>query len=144
MLRSGFLCGHTETLEWAHTHTHTITCSCPQMTKERLFAWREFPGKQVDAYNDLLAIRYTAECYFKKLFLCNMLQYMWYINRNRRVMHKPYILEHFGERTKLSKLDVDPQKDDDASPMSTYRCMLRPTWMISALQHKSKYKSNSI
>ena len=31
----------------------------------------------------------------------------------------------------------------DASPMSTYRCMLRPTWMISALQHKSKYKSNS-
>ena len=28
--------------------------------------------------------------------------------------------------------------------MSTYRCMLRPTWIISALQHKSKYKSNSI
>ena len=42
------------------------------------------------------------------------------------------------------KLDVDNQWDDDASPMSTYRCMLRPTWMISALQHKSKYKSNSI
>ena len=42
------------------------------------------------------------------------------------------------------KLDVDPQRDDDASPMSTYRCMLRPTWMISAFQHKSKYKSNSI
>ena len=42
-------------------------------------------------------------------------------------------------------LDVDPQRDDDASPMSTDRCMLRPTWMlISALQHKSKYKSNSI
>ena len=36
-------------------------------------------------------------------------------------------------------------REDDASPMSTYRCMLRPTWMlISALQHKSKYKSNSI
>ena len=45
---------------------------------------------------------------------------------------------------KTYKLDVDPQRDDDASPMSTYRCMLRPTWMISALQHKSKYKSNSI
>ena len=28
--------------------------------------------------------------------------------------------------------------------MSSYRCLLRPTWMISALQHKSKYKSNSI
>ena len=42
------------------------------------------------------------------------------------------------------KLDVDPQRDDDASPMSSYRCMLRHTWMISALQHKSKYKSNSI
>ena len=48
-----------------------------------------------------------------------------------------------GSPQKL-KLDVDPQRDDDASPMSTYRCMLRPTWMISALQHKSKYKSNSI
>ena len=24
--------------------------------------------------------------------------------------------------------------------MSTYRCMLKPTWMISALQHESKYK----
>ena len=42
------------------------------------------------------------------------------------------------------ELDVDPQRDDDASPMSTYRCMLRPTWMISLLQHMSKYKSNSI
>ena len=40
------------------------------------------------------------------------------------------------------KLDVDPQRDDDASPMSTYRCMLRPTWMISALQHKSNSISN--
>ena len=27
----------------------------------------------------------------------------------------------------MKKLDVDPQRDDDASPMSTYRCMLRPT-----------------
>ena len=43
------------------------------------------------------------------------------------------------------KLDVDPQRDGDASSMSIYRCMLRPTSMlISALQHKSKYKSNSI
>ena len=27
----------------------------------------------------------------------------------------------------ILKLDVNPQRDDDASPMSTYRCMLRPT-----------------
>ena len=26
-----------------------------------------------------------------------------------------------------NKLDVDPQRDDDASPMSSYRCTLRPT-----------------
>ena len=34
-----------------------------------------------------------------------------------------------GHLTKISilKLDVDPQRDDDASPMSTYRCMSRPT-----------------
>ena len=25
------------------------------------------------------------------------------------------------------KLDVDPRRDDDASPMSSYRCLLRPT-----------------
>ena len=46
--------------------------------------------------------------------------------------------------TKIGWTRCRPQRDDDASPMSTYRCMLRPTWMISALQHKSKYKSNSI
>ena len=28
------------------------------------------------------------------------------------------------------KLDVDPRRDYDASPMSSYRCMLRPTWMF--------------
>ena len=39
------------------------------------------------------------------------------------------------------KLDVDPRRDDDASPMSSYRCLLRPTWMISSLWQKSKYKS---
>ena len=27
----------------------------------------------------------------------------------------------------ISKLDVDHRRDDDASPMSSYRCMLRPT-----------------
>ena len=32
--------------------------------------------------------------------------------------------------TNSKKLDVDPQRDDDASPMSSYRCMLRPTWMF--------------
>ena len=50
-----------------------------------------------------------------------------------------------GRKRNKLKLDVDPQRDDDAVPMLTYRCMLSPTWMlISALQHKSKYKSNSI
>ena len=39
----------------------------------------------------------------------------------------------------FKKLDVDPRRYDDASPMSSYRCMLRPTWMISALRHKSKF-----
>ena len=28
---------------------------------------------------------------------------------------------------KKSELDVDLRRDDDASPMSSYRCMLRPT-----------------
>ena len=38
-------------------------------------------------------------------------------------------------------IDVDSRRDDDASPLSSYRFMLRPTWMISALWQKSKYKS---
>ena len=47
-----------------------------------------------------------------------------------------------GTLTKLTKLDIDSRRGDDASPMSSYRCMLGPTWiLISALQHKSKYKS---
>ena len=29
--------------------------------------------------------------------------------------------------TVIVELDVEPQRDDDAFPMSTYRCMLRPT-----------------
>ena len=37
------------------------------------------------------------------------------------------------------KLDVDPRRDDDASLMSSYGCMLRPTRMISALRNKSKF-----
>ena len=40
----------------------------------------------------------------------------------------------------IIQLDVDPRRDDDASPMSSYRSMLRPTRMISALRHKSKFK----
>ena len=28
------------------------------------------------------------------------------------------------------KLDVDPRRDDDASLISSYGCMLRPTWMF--------------
>ena len=38
--------------------------------------------------------------------------------------------------------DVDPQRDNDASPISSYRCMLRLSRMlISSPQHKSEYKS---
>ena len=49
-------------------------------------------------------------------------------------------VKYTGQFTK--KLDVDPQRDDNTSPMSSwYRFTLRPTWMISALWHKSKYKS---
>ena len=48
----------------------------------------------------------------------------------------------FAFRIKKKKtLDVDPRRDDDASPMSSYRCLLRPTWVISSLWHKSKYNS---
>ena len=44
-----------------------------------------------------------------------------------------------GTAITKQKLDVDPRRDDDASPMSSYGCMLRPTWMISSLWHKSKF-----
>ena len=38
-----------------------------------------------------------------------------------------YINDRSFKPDEKNKLDVDPQRDDDASPMSTYRCMLRPT-----------------
>ena len=41
-------------------------------------------------------------------------------------------------------LDVDPGRDDDTSPMSSYRCLLRPTWMTSDLWHKSNISQNLI
>ena len=71
-------------------------------------------------------------------------------NTNKHAYFLLNVIYPRGSKCQLSadsttKLDVDPQRDDDASPMSTYRCMSRPTWMlISALQHKSKYNSNSI
>ena len=71
---------------------------------------------------------------------CGIIQVVQKMLLKRRWPNKNFIALF----TSNSKLDVDPQRDDDASPISTYRCMLRPTWMISALQHKSKYKSNSI
>ena len=30
---------------------------------------------------------------------------------------------YFDQKKRLNKLDVDPRRDDDASPMSSYRCM---------------------
>ena len=64
-------------------------------------------------------------CYFLK----NCKSILWFTLRRRENQLKTY----FGPANITSvfyakkKLDVDPQRDDDASPMSTYRCMLRPT-----------------
>ena len=47
--------------------------------------------------------------------------------------------------TTMYKNRCRPSKGRQCIPdVDIYRCLLRPTWMISALQHKSKYKSNSI
>ena len=32
--------------------------------------------------------------------------------------------------TTLKEVDIDPRRDNDASPMSSYSIMFRPTWMI--------------
>ena len=42
------------------------------------------------------------------------------------ILYKPDFM--INELYLLEKLDVDPQRDDDASPMSSYGCMLRPNW----------------
>ena len=46
-----------------------------------------------------------------------------------------------------SKLDVDPRRDDDASPMSSYRCMLITWYLLECLwiewRHKSKYTAKA-
>ena len=47
----------------------------------------------------------------------------------RMIKNQNAELEWLSKRKKI-ELDVDPRRDDDASPMSLYRCMLRPTWMF--------------
>ena len=42
----------------------------------------------------------------------------------------------------INKLDVDPRRDDDASPMSSHSFMLKPTSMILAF-NKSKLNFNT-
>ena len=58
----------------------------------------------------------------------------WKIFKNGKALFQRVQMKKWG-RLKSSvpyetKLDVDPRRDDDASPMSSYRCMLRPTWMF--------------
>ena len=55
-------------------------------------------------------------------------------------LYQNFILELQGQDDKFQQLDVDPRSDDDASPMSSERFMLRLTRIISALwPTKSKY-----
>ena len=65
--------------------------------------------------------------------------YKWIDCTMTFVLHGGFIYMCVITYISLGKLDVDPRRDDDASPMSSYRCMLRPTRMISALRHKSKF-----
>ena len=44
--------------------------------------------------------------------------------------YQNFILEYQGQDNKFQQLDVDPRSDDDASPMSSERFMLRPTRTI--------------
>ena len=49
----------------------------------------------------------------------------------------------------IRELDVNPRRDDDASPMSSYRCMLRPTWMfmdrmIAPINVGTQHKQNIV
>ena len=44
------------------------------------------------------------------------------------IIHKKHEIKRINRFSK--ELDVDPRRDDDASPMSTYRCMSRPTWKL--------------
>ena len=37
------------------------------------------------------------------------------------------LVREAGQDESIDILDVDPRRDDDASPMSSYGCMLRPT-----------------
>ena len=48
-------------------------------------------------------------------------------------LYQNFILEYQGQDNKFQQLDVDPRSDDDASPMSSERFMLRPTRTISAV-----------
>ena len=48
-------------------------------------------------------------------------------------LYQNFILEYQGQDNKFQQLDAHPQSDDDASPISSERFMLRPTRTISAV-----------
>ena len=62
----------------------------------------------------------------------NLRMLEFYETEQQEYQTKHLLKEHFRYQIcftikLIDQLDVDPQRDDDASPMSTYRCMLRPT-----------------
>ena len=65
-----------------------------------------------------------------KVFHTNKLKLLYSQGRDIYTM-KIYLEKRIKKLNKncsdIYQLDVDPQRDDDASPMSTYRCMLRLT-----------------
>ena len=51
----------------------------------------------------------------------------WRALKKKKLRALSSFVKKSPSKKKKKKLDVDPRRDDDASPMSSYGCMLRPT-----------------
>ena len=67
----------------------------------------------------------TSEWVTMKATSGSLCREIWFSSQGERNKGKVIKSRHSVDEN--SQLDVDPRRDDDASPMSSYRCLLRPT-----------------
>ena len=91
--------------------THSHQCAQYMLKNSYKTRQKKHSGKYVLVKNTRVAINFAG------MLLVSSEQHMLLLET----------LKSYDSAVVISKLDVDPQRDDDASPMSTYRCMSKPT-----------------
>ena len=73
-------------------------------------------------YQELLRAKFSWR-YNKQKSLRKPFELVTHVHLKKAMLGRKFVKVDLQDQ-----LDVDPRRDDNASPMSSYRCMLRPTW----------------